>query len=60
MAIKTKTTPAKNVDEYLVDFEPAVKAKLQQLREIIKKAAPEAEETISYMMPAYKLHGMLI
>ena len=60
MAIKTKTTPAKNVDEYLVDFEPAVKAKLQQLREIIKKAAPAAEETISYTMPAYKLQGMLV
>jgi uncharacterized protein YdhG (YjbR/CyaY superfamily) len=33
---------------------------LAQLRETIIKAAPEAEETISYNMPAYKLHGSLV
>jgi uncharacterized protein YdhG (YjbR/CyaY superfamily) len=33
---------------------------LQELREIIRKAAPKAEEVISYKMPAYKLNGMLV
>jgi len=33
---------------------------LQELRSIIKKAAPQAEEVISYKMPAYKQNGMLV
>lgn len=57
--MKTKTTVAKNVDEYIAAFDPAIKERLEKLRQTIKKAAPAAEETISYMMPAYKLHGML-
>lgn len=34
--------------------------RLEQLRQVIRKAAPKAEEGISYGMPAYKLHGPLI
>jgi len=52
--------PAKNVDEYLKAFPSLVQMKLQQLRKTIKVAAPEAEEVISYQMPAYKYHGMLV
>jgi uncharacterized protein YdhG (YjbR/CyaY superfamily) len=33
---------------------------LKQMRSTIRKAAPKAEETISYKMPAYKLNGMLV
>jgi uncharacterized protein YdhG (YjbR/CyaY superfamily) len=33
---------------------------LNQIRQTIKKAAPEAEEVISYNMPAFKYHGMLV
>lgn len=33
---------------------------LEQIREIIIKAAPKAEELISYKMPAYKYHGVLV
>lgn len=46
---------AESVDEYLGSFPPEVKGKLEQIRAIIKTNAPEAEETISYGMPAYKL-----
>ena len=60
MAMKTKAAVAKNVDEYIEGFDPAIKERLEKLREKIKKTAPAAEETISYMMPAYKLHGMLV
>ena len=49
-----------NVDTYINEFPVAVQQKLQELRSMIKKAAPEAEEVISYKMPAYKLHGMLV
>ena len=33
---------------------------LQKVRTTISSAAPEAKETISYLMPAFKLHGMLV
>jgi uncharacterized protein YdhG (YjbR/CyaY superfamily) len=49
-----------NVDEYLADFEGEVLQKLQQLRQLIKTVAPEAQELISYQMPAYKYHGALV
>lgn len=54
-AIKFKT-----VDEYLSAFPAATKAKLKELRAAIKKAAPQAEESISYNIPAFKLNGMLV
>lgn len=55
-----KTAVAKNVDEYIEQFPPEVQASLQKLRGAIKAAAPKAEELISYMMPAYKFHGVLV
>jgi uncharacterized protein YdhG (YjbR/CyaY superfamily) len=58
--MKQKPTVVKNVDEYIATFEPPVKQRLELLRQAIKKAVPAAEEIISYMMPAYKLHGMLV
>jgi uncharacterized protein YdhG (YjbR/CyaY superfamily) len=55
-----KTKLAKNVDEYIAPFPPAVKAALENVRNTIKKAAPNAEELISYAMPAYKYKGVLV
>ena len=56
-----KGTPvAKNVDEYLEAFPAGIQAIMEKLRQIIKTAAPKAEEVISYQMPAYKYHGMLV
>ncbi len=46
-----------NVDDYIKSFPDDVRIRLMQIRDIIKKNAPEAEESISYKMPAYKLHG---
>ncbi len=45
----------KNVDEYIISFPVPVQERLKQVRQTIKKAAPDAEENISYGMPAYKL-----
>ncbi len=59
METKSKLT-FKNVDEYLTSQPYNVRSKLYELRQIIKKAAPDAEEVISYQMPGYKLHGMLV
>jgi uncharacterized protein YdhG (YjbR/CyaY superfamily) len=47
------------VDEYIALQPASVKAGLDLLRKTIKTAAPDAEETISYQMPAYRLKGML-
>lgn len=52
--------PVKDTDEYIHQFPAIVQAKLQEMRAIIKQTAPEAEETISYAMPAYKLKGILV
>jgi uncharacterized protein YdhG (YjbR/CyaY superfamily) len=46
----------KNVDEYIKSFPDNIQKLLQQIREIIKKKAPDADESISYGMPAYKLN----
>ena len=49
-----------NVDEY-IELHPApVRAGLALIRKTIQAAAPEAEELISYHMPAYRLNGMLV
>jgi uncharacterized protein YdhG (YjbR/CyaY superfamily) len=49
-----------NIDEYISVFPPETQVKLQQVREVIRTAAPGAVETISYGMPAFKFHGMLV
>ena len=51
------TTAPRNIDEYIAGFPEQVQAILQKIRATIKKAAPEAEETISYKMPTFNLHG---
>ena len=48
------------VDEYIAGFSPEVREILQRIRRTIRDAAPGAEETISYRIPAYKLHGVLV
>lgn len=48
------------VDDY-INHQPAeVQKVLQRVREIVKKAAPKAEEVISYGMPAIKQHSVLV
>jgi uncharacterized protein YdhG (YjbR/CyaY superfamily) len=53
------TTPT-SVDGYLAAVPEGPRAALQRLRATIKAAAPEAIETISYQMPAFKLHGRFL
>jgi uncharacterized protein YdhG (YjbR/CyaY superfamily) len=50
-------TDYKNVDEYISAFEKQDQQVLQKIRETILKAVPDAEEVISYQIPAYKYHG---
>lgn len=50
----------KNIDEYIALQTPELQTLLEQMRQTIKKAAPEADEAISYNMPAFKYHGILV
>ncbi|SDE20878.1 Uncharacterized conserved protein YdhG, YjbR/CyaY-like superfamily, DUF1801 family [Mucilaginibacter pineti] len=49
-----------NIDEYITGFPANVQQLLEQLRAIIKAAAPQATEVISYAMPAFKQHTVLV
>lgn len=56
----TSRKPFKNIDEYIGSFPPTVQKILEELRRTIQEAAPTAEETISYGVPAFKLNGNLV
>jgi uncharacterized protein YdhG (YjbR/CyaY superfamily) len=49
-----------DVEEYLSIFPEEIRELLLSIRTAIKEAAPEAEEVISYNMPAYKYYGILV
>jgi len=52
-------TPA-TIDQYIEAALPGVRPILKRIRRTVRAAAPEATEVISYRMPAFKLHGILI
>lgn len=58
--MKTGQTAPQNIDEYIACFPPEIQEKLETIRATIRKAAPKAEEAISYMIPTFKLHGNLV
>ena len=55
-----KSAPARDVDEYLAGVPKEARTTLEKLRKTIKAAAPMASEVISYQMPMYKHHGMVV
>lgn len=50
----------KTIDEYIATFPEDLQKTLRQVRDTIRKAAPGAEETISYAIPTFKLNGNLV
>jgi uncharacterized protein YdhG (YjbR/CyaY superfamily) len=58
--MKSDIKPAKTVDEYLEKLPADVTEALENLRQLIKSVASDAEELISYQMPSYKLNGPLV
>lgn len=50
-----KTNP--QVDKYIEQFPSSTQKILKKIRAIVKKTCKDAEESISYGMPAYKLNG---
>ena len=55
-----KSKTPKDIDEYISRFAPDVQEILAKFRITIRDAAPDAEEIISYQMPAFRQHGMLV
>jgi uncharacterized protein YdhG (YjbR/CyaY superfamily) len=58
--MQTSRKQFKTIDEYIAAFPKDVRTKLNSVRRTIKATAPEAEETISYQIPTFKLHGYLV
>lgn len=50
----------KNIEEYIAAFPPGVRTLLKRMRLTIRKAAPGAQETISYRMPTFMQQGVLV
>ena len=48
------------MDDYIKSFPKDVQSILEKIRQSIRKAVPDAEETISYRMPAFKLNGRIL
>jgi uncharacterized protein YdhG (YjbR/CyaY superfamily) len=49
-----------SIDAYISQFSPEVQEILREIRKVIKEAAPNAQETISYQMPTFVLFGNLV
>ena len=57
--MRPRATP-KDIDDYITAFPPKVRSILQKIRQTIRRAAPKAEERISYRMPAFFQDGVLV
>jgi len=58
--MKTDQASPKDIDEYIAGFPPDIQMILESIRLAIRKAVPDAQETIKYQMPTFTLNGNLI
>ena len=58
--MKAKQAPPKDIAEYIASFPSDVQKILEKIRATIRKAAPDAEEAISYQIPTFRLNGNLV
>lgn len=59
-AMKPAQASPRNIDEYIAGFPRNVQAILEQIRSIVRRAAPDAEEAIKYQIPTFVLNGNLV
>lgn len=57
MANRREASASSAVDEYIRAFEPGKREALERMRTLIRRASPDAVESMAYGMPAYKLDG---
>jgi uncharacterized protein YdhG (YjbR/CyaY superfamily) len=55
-----KAQGPKDIDQYIATFPTELQMVLEKVRQTIRDAAPDAKETISYQMPAFRRHGILV
>jgi uncharacterized protein YdhG (YjbR/CyaY superfamily) len=58
--MNTNRSTPNGIDEHIAKFPTDVQVILEKVRETIKKAAPDAEETINYGIPTFTLAGNLV
>jgi uncharacterized protein YdhG (YjbR/CyaY superfamily) len=58
--METNPSNPTSIDQYIAGFEPKVQSILKKIRRTIRSAAPQAQETISYNMPAFRQNGVLV
>ena len=58
--MRANQTAPKDIDEYIAGFPNDVQEILEKIRKTIRKAAPDAQETIKYQMPTFTLNGNLV
>lgn len=58
--MQTHQTAPKTIDEYIAGFPDDVQEILEEIRVTIRKAAPDAKETIKYQIPTFTLEGNLV
>jgi len=51
---------SKAIDDYISGFPGIIQEKLAGIRQVIREAAPDAKEVISYQMPAFKLNNQVL
>lgn len=60
MKRKEEPDERKAVDDYIAGFDPPIRERLTQIREIVHEIVPDAKERISYGMPTFRKNGNLI
>jgi uncharacterized protein YdhG (YjbR/CyaY superfamily) len=60
VAMPTSRVKFRDIDAYIAFFPPNVRTILETIRSTIRQAAPDAQETISYSIPAFKGNGILV
>lgn len=58
--MKPDQTAPKSIDAYIAGYPPDVQEILEKIRLTIRKAAPDAQETIKYRLPTFTLKGNLV
>ncbi len=58
--MEDKKVSYQTVDDYIMQCTPEIQNILQNIRNVIKEEAPEVKEKISYQMPTFIFHGILV
>lgn len=58
--MSTEQTAPETIDDYIAGFPQDVQDILEKIRTTIRKAAPDAQETINYQIPTFTLKGNLV